>query len=128
MIFCLSFVLSSKMRQLMIVISSWMIFSLVVSASNLNSGNPVLFSSSKKSTDCLKLRGGSSDNVDWRYFLAGSICAATSHGITTPIDVVKTKMQTDPKRFDKKGLIGSAKDIINTEGPAYLLTGLGLLS
>jgi hypothetical protein len=25
----------------------------------------------------------------WRYFLAGGICAATSHGITTPIDVVK---------------------------------------
>jgi hypothetical protein len=25
----------------------------------------------------------------WRYFLAGGICAATSHAITTPIDVVK---------------------------------------
>lgn len=25
----------------------------------------------------------------WRYFLAGGICAATSHGVTTPIDVVK---------------------------------------
>lgn len=25
----------------------------------------------------------------WRYFLAGGICASTSHAITTPIDVVK---------------------------------------
>lgn len=25
----------------------------------------------------------------WRYFLAGGICAATSHAITNPIDVVK---------------------------------------
>lgn len=27
----------------------------------------------------------------WRYFLAGGICAATSHAITTPIDVVKVR-------------------------------------
>lgn len=25
----------------------------------------------------------------WRYFLAGGICAATSHAVATPIDVVK---------------------------------------
>ena len=35
------------------------------------------------------IRGGSSDeglkSIDWRYFLAGGICAACSHGITTPI-------------------------------------------
>jgi len=33
-----------------------------------------------------------------RYFAAGGISAATSHGITTPIDVVKTKMQMNPKK------------------------------
>ena len=27
----------------------------------------------------------------WRYYLAGGICAATSHAITTPIDVVKVR-------------------------------------
>jgi len=26
---------------------------------------------------------------DFRYFISGGLCAATSHGITTPIDVVK---------------------------------------
>jgi hypothetical protein len=28
----------------------------------------------------------------WRYFAAGGICAATSHAITTPIDVVKVRL------------------------------------
>lgn len=27
----------------------------------------------------------------WRYFAAGGICAATSHAVTTPIDVVKVR-------------------------------------
>ena len=30
-----------------------------------------------------------SPNGCWRYYLAGGICASTSHAITTPIDVVK---------------------------------------
>ena len=38
---------------------------------------------------------------DYRYFAAGGICAATSHGITTPIDVVKTKMQAQPEIYNK---------------------------
>ena len=36
-------------------------------------------------------------SFDYRYFVAGGTCAAVSHGITTPIDVVKTKLQADPK-------------------------------
>ena len=34
------------------------------------------------------VRGGSvghDGDVDWRFFLAGGICAACSHGITTPL-------------------------------------------
>lgn len=34
------------------------------------------------------IRGGSSSDIsslDWRFFAAGGICAAFSHGITTPI-------------------------------------------
>jgi len=29
-------------------------------------------------------------NLDYRYFVAGGTCAAISHGVTTPIDVVRT--------------------------------------
>eukprot|EP01036_Dinobryon_divergens_P061155 gene61155-81527_t len=73
------------------------------------------------------IRGGSSDvasAIDWRYFLAGGICAACSHGITTPIDVIKTKMQTDPKKYNS-GVVQAAKDIISQEGVLFLLAGLG---
>ncbi len=31
------------------------------------------------------LRAGSSGDFDWRYFVAGGVCAACSHGITTPL-------------------------------------------
>lgn len=36
-------------------------------------------------------------DMDYRYFVAGGTCAAISHGITTPIDVVKTKIQANPQ-------------------------------
>ena len=36
-------------------------------------------------------------SLDYRYFVAGGVCAATSHGITCPIDVVKTKIQAQPE-------------------------------
>eukprot|EP00981_Chlorochromonas_danica_P004200 scaffold847_cov172-Ochromonas_danica.AAC.14 len=39
------------------------------------------------SNHLLLLRGGAND-LDWRYFLAGSVCAASSHGLTTPIGEV----------------------------------------
>ena len=32
-----------------------------------------------------------SPSGSWRYYLAGGICASTSHAITTPIDVVKVR-------------------------------------
>jgi solute carrier family 25 phosphate transporter 3 len=52
------------------------------------------------------------------------VCAACSHGITTPIDVVKTKIQTNPSKY-KGGMLKAAKEIVAEEGPGYLLAGLG---
>lgn len=63
-------------------------------------------------------------DMDLRYFVAGGTCAAFSHGITTPIDVVKTRIQADPKRYSK-GIIAATSDIIETEGASALLGGLG---
>mmetsp|Transcript_27265 Transcript_27265/g.41026 ORF Transcript_27265/g.41026 Transcript_27265/m.41026 type:complete len:324 (+) Transcript_27265:157-1128(+) len=62
--------------------------------------------------------------IDYRYFIAGGVCAATSHGITTPIDVVKTKMQAQPEVYDK-GMNAAALSILKAEGPSALLGGLG---
>jgi solute carrier family 25 phosphate transporter 3 len=59
-----------------------------------------------------------------RYFAAGGVCAACSHGITTPIDVVKTKMQSDPSKYDD-GMIFAAVDIVKEHGLGFLLAGLG---
>jgi hypothetical protein len=62
--------------------------------------------------------------LDYRYFVAGGTCAAISHGITTPIDVVKTKIQANPKKYNK-GMITTAATILKEEGPDALLGGLG---
>mmetsp|Transcript_1525 Transcript_1525/g.2523 ORF Transcript_1525/g.2523 Transcript_1525/m.2523 type:complete len:339 (+) Transcript_1525:131-1147(+) len=74
------------------------------------------------------IRGGGAlgdvANIDWRYFAAGGICAGCSHGITTPIDVIKTRMQTDPEAY-QDGVWQAAKDIIAAEGIGFLLAGLG---
>ena len=73
------------------------------------------------------MKGGSSEektSIDWRFFAAGGICAACSHGITTPIDVVKTRMQAFPEKYSK-GVVHATRQIIRTEGIAFLLTGLG---
>ena len=65
------------------------------------------------------------ENLDPRYFLAGGLCAAISHGITTPLDVVKTRIQADPSKFKYVGVVGTARQIISEDGSAALLTGLG---
>lgn len=61
---------------------------------------------------------------DPRFFIAGGVSAAVSHSITTPIDVVKTKMQTNPQ-LNTLGLKGATLSIIEEDGPSALLGGLG---
>jgi len=68
----------------------------------------------------LKLAGPGS----WRYFAAGGICAAISHAITTPIDVVKTRQQVD-KQMKDIGFIQATYKIMQEDGPATFLSGLG---
>lgn len=63
-----------------------------------------------------------------KYFLqsalAGGICCSATHGGVVPVDVVKTRIQLDPKTYCD-GLLGGARRIIATEGASGLLTGLG---
>lgn len=62
---------------------------------------------------------------DPRFFIAGGVSAAFSHGITTPIDVVKTKIQADPQFYSGVGLQQATLSIIKKDGPKVLLGGLG---
>lgn len=71
---------------------------------------------------------GALKSMDYRYFVAGGTCAAFSHGITTPIDVVKTKLQAHPEKYKGKGLVGATLQICGDPeegGPGALLNGLG---
>ncbi|KAL7663648.1 Mitochondrial phosphate carrier protein [[Candida] zeylanoides] len=58
------------------------------------------------------------------FALAGAIGCGTTHGAMTPIDVVKTRIQLEPTVYNK-GMIGSLKKVVSSEGAGALLTGLG---
>lgn len=60
----------------------------------------------------------------WRFFLAGGLCAAASHAIPTPIDVVKTRKQVDTDLEDLS-FVKATQKIIKDEGVGGLLAGLG---
>jgi len=63
-----------------------------------------------------------------KYYLsgavAGGICCGVTHGALTPVDVVKTRIQLDPVKYNQ-GFIGGFKQVIAGEGAGALLTGLG---
>ena len=67
--------------------------------------------------------GAAGDGADPRFFIAGGTSAAVSHGIATPVDVVKTKMQAEPEKY--RGIRMATRSIIEDEGPATLVGGLG---
>ncbi|KAL6939964.1 mitochondrial phosphate carrier protein [Hanseniaspora osmophila] len=59
-----------------------------------------------------------------KFFAAGAFCTGITHGALTPVDVVKTRIQLDPKKYSN-GMFGSLKTIVSEEGAGALLTGLG---
>ncbi|KAL6855439.1 mitochondrial phosphate carrier protein [Amphichorda felina] len=59
-----------------------------------------------------------------RFALAGAVCCSITHGALTPVDVVKTRIQLDPKTYNR-GLIGGFRQVIQNEGAGALLTGAG---
>jgi hypothetical protein len=60
----------------------------------------------------------------WKYYLAGGMCAAISHTVPVPIDVVKTRKQVDPSLKDA-ALSEAFRKIIQKDGWGVLLDGLG---
>ncbi|KAF2203478.1 mitochondrial phosphate carrier protein-like protein [Delitschia confertaspora ATCC 74209] len=59
-----------------------------------------------------------------RFAFAGAVCCSVTHGALTPVDVVKTRIQLDPLKYNK-GLIGGFKQVIQADGAGALLTGFG---
>ncbi|PHH70092.1 hypothetical protein CDD80_6231 [Ophiocordyceps camponoti-rufipedis] len=59
-----------------------------------------------------------------RFALAGAVCCSITHGALTPVDVVKTRIQLDPKTYNR-GLVGGFRQVIQNEGAGALLTGVG---
>merc|ERR1712230_2522 len=59
-----------------------------------------------------------------RFAFAGAVCCSVTHGGLTPVDVVKTRIQLDPKTYNT-GMIGSFRKVIQNEGAGALLTGVG---
>jgi len=56
--------------------------------------------------------------------LAGGICCGFTHGAVCPIDVVKTRMQLEPAKYNS-GMVGGFRTVIAEEGASALATGLG---
>jgi len=52
----------------------------------------------------------------------GAVCCSVTHGGTTPIDVVKTRMQLEPAKYTS--FIGTGKHVMATEGWGGLFTGV----
>ncbi|KAI4257941.1 MAG: hypothetical protein LQ352_001447 [Teloschistes flavicans] len=59
-----------------------------------------------------------------RFALAGAVCCSVTHGGLTPVDVVKTRIQLDPRTYNN-GMIGGFRKVIANEGAGALLTGFG---
>ncbi|KFZ20009.1 hypothetical protein V501_00345 [Pseudogymnoascus sp. VKM F-4519 (FW-2642)] len=59
-----------------------------------------------------------------RYAFAGAICCSVTHGVLTPVDVIKTRIQLDPVTYNR-GLIGTLRQVVAKEGAQALLTGIG---
>lgn len=77
--------------------------------------------SNKERTEVEKqVQGG---GLDWRYFVAGGTCASFSHGVATPFDVIKTKMQAEPDTYNS-GLKDTISTLVQKDGPGVLLQGL----
>jgi solute carrier family 25 phosphate transporter 3 len=73
-------------------------------------------------------KGEKQGPFDLTYFLkgalAGGICCGITHGALCPVDVVKTRIQLEPLKYNK-GMIEGFRQVVKAEGVGALATGLG---
>jgi solute carrier family 25 phosphate transporter 3 len=67
------------------------------------------------------------DKFDLMYYVkaagAGGICCSVTHASMCPVDVVKTRIQLDPVKY--QGMFSSFKKVVAEEGLMALTTGFG---
>lgn len=51
----------------------------------------------------------------------GAVCCSVTHGATTPIDVIKTRIQLEPTKYN--GFINTFRQVLKAEGVGALFTG-----
>jgi len=56
--------------------------------------------------------------------LAGGICCSATHAAVCPVDVVKTRIQLEPEKYNT-GMLGGFRKVIAEEGAMALSTGIG---
>jgi len=59
-----------------------------------------------------------------RFAFAGAVCCSVTHGGLTPVDVIKTRIQLDPIKYNR-GLVGGFRQVIAEEGFSAVWTGVG---
>ena len=103
-------------------------YSLAVDQS-VRDNNPNLFTSNKPLDPEFGPRGRSPIERDMklgigaylRFAASGAVCCSAAHLLLTPIDVVKTKVQTNPVKYT--GVISSFKTILEEDGAEAFLNG-----
>ncbi|CAJ0569293.1 unnamed protein product, partial [Mesorhabditis spiculigera] len=68
---------------------------------------------------------GSGDAVFYGSFLSGLAAGATASFSVTPLDVIKTRMQTIGLQVKYNGIVDAFFTILRTEGPKALFKGAG---
>lgn len=59
-----------------------------------------------------------------QFLASGGLCATLTHGMLTPVDVVKTRLQLEPAG-SKATMLSMARSIVARDGPTGLLAGFG---
>lgn len=96
---------------------------------SVRENNPNIFTSNKPLDPEFGPRGRSPVERDMklgieaylRFAASGALCCSVAHLLLTPIDVVKTKLQTNPVKYT--GVVSSFKTILDEEGAGSFLNG-----
>ncbi|KAI1651242.1 mitochondrial phosphate carrier protein [Daldinia loculata] len=96
-----------------------------VTLSVFDNSNPVKYvADGVASIPPLSISSGMKFSEVARYAFSGAICCSFTHALLTPVDVVKTRVQLEPVKYNR-GLAGGMRQIVVNDRAGALLTGFG---